>query len=55
MVHGIEYFSKHGIKCVHFVGIGGSGMGGIAEVMLNLGYQVHGSDIQQNLITQRLG
>lgn len=55
MVHGIEYFSKHGIKCVHFVGIGGSGMGGIAEVMLNLGYQVNGSDIQQNLITKRLG
>ena len=54
MVRGVEYFSKHGIKRVHFVGIGGSGMGGIAEVMLNLGYQVYGSDIQQNLITQRL-
>jgi len=39
---------------VHFVGIGGSGMGGIAEVMVNLGYKVYGSDLQKNAITQRL-
>ena len=32
------------IGTIHFVGIGGSGMGGIAEVLLNLGYQVQGSD-----------
>jgi UDP-N-acetylmuramate--alanine ligase len=32
---------KHKVKRVHFVGIGGSGMSGIAEVLLNLGYQVN--------------
>jgi UDP-N-acetylmuramate--alanine ligase len=42
------------IQCVHFVGIGGSGMGGIAEVLLNLGYDVQGSDIKANAVTQRL-
>ncbi len=42
------------IHCVHFVGIGGSGMGGIAEVLLNLGYEVQGSDIKANAVTQRL-
>jgi UDP-N-acetylmuramate--alanine ligase len=39
---------------VHFVGIGGIGMSGIAEVMLNLGYQVSGSDIKENANAQRL-
>ncbi|MBI1358717.1 MAG: UDP-N-acetylmuramate--L-alanine ligase [Alphaproteobacteria bacterium] len=39
---------------VHFVGIGGIGMSGIAEVMLNLGYQVQGSDIRDNPNAQRL-
>ena len=42
------------IHCVHFVGIGGSGMSGIAEVMLSLGYQVQGSDLKQNKQTKRL-
>ena len=42
------------IHCVHFVGIGGSGMSGIAEVMLSLGYAVQGSDIQANKQTWRL-
>ena len=42
------------IHRVHFVGIGGSGMGGIAEVLLNLGYQVQGSDIKANAVTHRL-
>ena len=42
------------IHRVHFVGIGGSGMGGIAEVLLNLGYEVQGSDIKANAVTQRL-
>ena len=42
------------IKRVHFIGIGGSGMSGIAEVLLNLGYQVSGSDIKESLATQRL-
>lgn len=39
---------------IHFVGIGGAGMGGIAEVMLNLGYQVSGSDMQPSAMTSRL-
>jgi UDP-N-acetylmuramate--alanine ligase len=42
------------IHCVHFVGIGGSGMSGIAEVMLSLGYAVQGSDLKRNKQTQRL-
>jgi UDP-N-acetylmuramate--alanine ligase len=42
------------IHRVHFVGIGGSGMGGIAEVLLNLGYEVQGSDIKGNGVTARL-
>lgn len=42
------------IKRVHFIGIGGSGMSGIAEVLINLGYQVSGSDIKEGLATQRL-
>ena len=42
------------IHCVHFVGIGGSGMSGIAEVMLSLGYAVQGSDIKANKQTRRL-
>ncbi len=45
---------KHRVKNIHFVGIGGSGMSGIAEVMLNLGYTVTGSDIASNLATRRL-
>ncbi len=39
---------------IHFVGIGGAGMGGIAEVMLNLGYTVSGSDINRNAMVRRL-
>ena len=45
---------KHKVKRIHFVGIGGSGMSGIAEVLLNLGYQVTGSDLGTNAATQRL-
>ena len=45
---------KHAIKNIHFVGIGGSGMSGIAEVLLNLGYTVTGSDTSSNAATQRL-
>ena len=44
----------HKVKKVHFIGIGGSGMCGIAEVLLNLGYQVHGSDLQRTPVTERL-
>jgi UDP-N-acetylmuramate--alanine ligase len=42
------------IHRIHFVGIGGAGMGGIAEVLLNLGYEVRGSDLKRNEVTQRL-
>ena len=42
------------IKHIHFVGIGGAGMGGIAEVLLNEGYSISGSDRQPNPMTQRL-
>ena len=45
---------KHKIKNIHFVGIGGSGMSGIAEVLHNLGYAVSGSDLGSNAATQRL-
>ena len=45
---------KHKVKHVHFVGIGGSGMSGIAEVLLNLGYQVSGSDLSGTATTRRL-
>ncbi|HWX24606.1 MAG TPA: Mur ligase domain-containing protein, partial [Vicinamibacteria bacterium] len=42
------------IQHAHFVGIGGSGMSGIAEVLLNLGYGVSGSDLRRSLVTDRL-
>jgi UDP-N-acetylmuramate--alanine ligase len=42
------------INRVHFVGIGGSGMSGIAEVMLSLGYQIQGSDLKSNTQVKRL-
>ncbi len=45
---------KHKIKQIHFVGIGGSGMSGIAEVLLNLGYVISGSDAGSNAATVRL-
>lgn len=54
MTFKIGQFATRRIKQVHFVGIGGSGMGGIAEVMVNLGYKVCGSDMQKNLITRKL-
>ncbi|CAL62924.1 UDP-N-acetylmuramate--L-alanine ligase (UDP-N-acetylmuramoyl-L-alanine synthetase) [Herminiimonas arsenicoxydans] len=45
---------KHKVKNIHFVGIGGSGMSGIAEVLLNLGYTISGSDLGSNAATRRL-
>ena len=45
---------KHKVKNIHFVGIGGSGMNGIAEVMLNLGFKVSGSDIADSTVIMRL-
>ena len=45
---------RHKVKRIHFVGIGGSGMSGIAEVLANLGYRVSGSDLGANAATERL-
>jgi len=45
---------KHKVKNIHFVGIGGSGMSGIAEVLSNLGFGVSGSDMADNATTRRL-
>lgn len=45
---------KHAVKHIHFVGIGGSGMSGIAEVLLTMGYAVSGSDLQDSATTRRL-
>jgi UDP-N-acetylmuramate--alanine ligase len=45
---------KHKVRHIHFVGIGGSGMSGIAEVLANLGYEVSGSDLAGNTATRRL-
>ncbi len=42
------------VKHIHFIGIGGAGMGGIAEVLKNIGYEISGSDIKESAITQRL-
>jgi len=42
------------IRRIHFVGIGGVGMCGIAEVLLNLGYEVSGSDLKASPVTERL-
>ena len=45
---------KHKLRRIHFVGIGGSGMSGIAEVLVNLGFKVSGSDLAENAATRRL-
>src|SRR6185312_3047373 len=45
---------RHKVKRIHFVGIGGSGMSGIAEVLANLGYAVSGSDLSENAAVRRL-
>lgn len=45
---------KHKVKKIHFIGIGGSGMSGIAEVLLNLDFEVSGSDLASNATTKRL-
>ncbi|HOG02506.1 MAG TPA: UDP-N-acetylmuramate--L-alanine ligase [Accumulibacter sp.] len=46
---------KHKVKNIHFVGIGGAGMSGIAEVLANLGFSVSGSDLAESSTTRRLG
>ena len=45
---------RHKVRQIHFVGIGGAGMSGIAEVLLNLGYAVSGSDLSESTATRRL-
>ncbi|MDA0981425.1 MAG: UDP-N-acetylmuramate--L-alanine ligase, partial [Proteobacteria bacterium] len=45
---------KHKVRRIHFVGIGGSGMSGIAEVLANMGYEVSGSDLAESAATRRL-
>ena len=45
---------KHAIEHIHFVGIGGAGMSGIAEVLFNLGYTISGSDLSDSAVLQRL-
>ena len=45
---------KHIVHHIHFVGIGGAGMSGIAEVLLNLGYKVTGSDMAESATTKHL-
>ena len=45
---------RHAIEHIHFVGIGGAGMSGIAEVLQNLGYTVTGSDLAENAAVHQL-
>ncbi len=46
---------KHAVKNIHFIGLGGSGMSGIAEVLHNLGYVISGSDLSDSATLRRLG
>ncbi len=50
----IDNPTRSKIKKIHFIGIGGSGMSGIAEVLTNLGYEISGSDLQSNTATEKL-
>ena len=50
----IDNPTRSKINKIHFIGIGGSGMSGIAEVLVNLGYEITGSDIQSNAATEKL-
>ncbi|VFP82043.1 UDP-N-acetylmuramate--L-alanine ligase [Candidatus Erwinia haradaeae] len=52
LVYNIPKMRK--VRHIHFIGIGGSGMGGIAEVLIYQGYKISGSDLLQNIITKRL-
>ena len=45
---------KHAVKHIHFIGMGGAGMSGIAEILHNLGYTISGSDQSQSVTTRRL-
>ena len=50
----LQNLSMERIKHIHLVGIGGAGMGGIAEVLINQGFCVSGSDLKPNAVTQQL-
>lgn len=52
--HLLDLYGIKRIKRIHFIGIGGAGMSGIAEVLLNLGFTISGSDVKKNEMTQRL-
>ena len=54
MISALESMTMRRIRRIHLLGIGGSGMGGIAEVLVNLGYEVSGSDLVSNAVTRRL-
>ena len=54
MKTGSDHLARKRINRLHFIGIGGAGMGGIAEVVANLGYSVSGSDLAENAMTRRL-
>src|SRR3989304_6015559 len=55
MVNGNRlYGMQRKVKSIHFVGIGGIGMSGIAEVLINLGFRVSGSDQKKSNVTDRL-
>ena len=51
---GNDDLARKRINRLHFIGIGGAGMGGIAEVVANLGYKVSGSDVAEGAMTRRL-
>ena len=42
------------VRRIHMIGVGGTGMSGIAEVLVNLGYEVGGSDLRESAVTRRL-
>src|SRR3989338_6675348 len=50
----MQRFDLGSVHHIHLIGIGGAGMGGLAEVLLNQGYAISGSDISQNTVTERL-
>lgn len=54
MILTAEKMMRSKIGLIHMIGIGGIGMSGIAEILLNLGYQIQGSDIKESYITERL-
>jgi UDP-N-acetylmuramate-alanine ligase len=50
----IEKFKKEDGKAIHFIGLGGIGMSGLAKFLIELGYRVSGSDIKESLLTSSI-